>query len=285
MGTSSSGRLSGRVAMVTGASRGIGAAIAQRLGSEGATVVVAARTSELADPRFPGTLRETAQAVERVGGRAVVATADLSVAADRERLVAVAESEAGPVDILVNNAAVTFFRQVGDFELRRFDLMFEVQVKAPVHLAQLVLPGMRRRGEGWIVNVSSRASQHPTFPPGARFVAGGTVYGMCKAALERLSTGLAAELYDDGIAVNALSPAKVVPTPGTLFHGLVSPDSPPERVEQPAVMAEAALLLASAPPRSLTGRVVTSAALLEELGVRVPVGPPSTTPGDSEPVR
>ena len=113
MGVSSSScRLSGRVAVVTGASRGIGAAIAERLGSEGATVVVAARTSDHADPRFPGTLRETAEAVGRAGGRAVVATADLSVSSDRQRLVAVAEAEAGPVDILVSNAAVTFFRPV-----------------------------------------------------------------------------------------------------------------------------------------------------------------------------
>jgi NAD(P)-dependent dehydrogenase (short-subunit alcohol dehydrogenase family) len=286
MGVSSSScRLSGRVAVVTGASRGIGAAIAERLGSEGATVVVAARTLDHADPRFPGTLRETAEAVGRAGGRAVVATADLSVSSDRQRLVAVAEAEAGPVDILINNAAVTFFRPVDGFDLHRYDLMFEVQVKAPFHLAQLVLPGMRERGEGWIVNVSSGASRHPTMPPGEHAVRGGTVYGMCKAALERLSTGLAAEVYNDGVTVNALSPARVVPTPGTLFHGLVSPDSPPERVEHPAVMAEAALLLASAPPHSLTGRVVTSAALLKELGVPVPADPSSSEPEDREPVR
>ena len=77
------------------------------------------------------------------------------------------------------------------------------------------MPGMREKGRGWILNISSIAARHPAMPPAGWASRGGTVYGMCKAALERFSTGLAAELYDDNIAVNALSPTKVVPTPGT----------------------------------------------------------------------
>ena len=100
-------------------------------------------------------------------------------------------------------------------------------------------------------------------PPGPRAGRGSTVYGMCKAALERFSTGLAAELYADNIAVNALSPSRVVPTPGTLFHHLTTADNPD--AEPPAVMAEAALLLCSAEPRTLTGRVTYSQELLAEL--------------------
>jgi citronellol/citronellal dehydrogenase len=271
--TGSAGRLTGTVAVVTGASRGIGAAIAERFGREGSTVVVAARTVDKADARFPGTLTETARAVERAGGRAVVVPTDLSDPDARERLIAAAEAEAGPVDILVNNAAVTFFAPLDRFDLRRYDLMFEVQVKAAVHLCQLVLPGMRQRKQGWIVNISSRAALHPQTPPAARAPRGGTVYGMCKAALERFSTGLAAEVHGDGIAVNALSPARVVSTPGTLYHGLVRPDDPSQHVELPSVMAEAALALSSMEPGLLSGRVVTSTALLEELGWPVPSGP------------
>ena len=100
----------------------------------------------------------------------------------------------GPPDILVSNAAVSYFTPVADFSPRRYALMFAVQVEAPFELARLVLPGMRDRGRGWILNISSVAARHPSVPPG-RFAIGSTVYGMCKAALERFSTGLAAELY------------------------------------------------------------------------------------------
>jgi len=263
-GTSS---LADKVAVVTGASRGIGAAIAKRLASEGATVVLAARTVNQSDSRFQGTLGDTAREIESAGGCAVVIPTDLSRATDRQNLVTVAEKEVGPIDILVNNAAVTFFEPIESFNLKRYDLMFEVQVKAPVHLSQLILPGMRRRGRGSILNISSGAARHPKLPDGSRrSPGGGTVYGMCKAALERFSTGLAAELHDDGISVNALSPARVVPTAGTIFHNLVRPDTPERYVEPPEVMAQAALAILSAAPLTITGRVVTSAALLDEIG-------------------
>ena len=140
--------------------------------------------------------------------------------------------------------------------------------RQPFHLAALVLPGMRSRGAGWIVNISSVAARHPAIPPDAWGGRGGTVYGMCKAALERFSTGLAAELYPDNIAVNALSPTRVVPTPGTIFHHLTTEGDP--RSEPPAVMAEAALLLCHREPRTLTGRIAYSQELLAEFGLPVP---------------
>src|ERR1700719_1706977 len=146
--------------------------------------------------------------------------------------------------------------------------MFEVQVQAAFHLATLVWPAMREKGAGWILNISSGAARHPAIPPGPLARRGGTVYGMCKAALERFSTGLAAELYPDNIAVNALSPNKVVPTPGTIFHHLTTADDP--AAEPPAAMAEAALLLCHREPRTLTGRVAYSQELLGEFGVPMP---------------
>jgi NAD(P)-dependent dehydrogenase (short-subunit alcohol dehydrogenase family) len=121
-------------------------------------------------------------------------------------------------------------------------------------------------GEGWILNISSGASRHPTVPPLDRWRGGGAVYGMCKAALERLTTGLAAEAWESNVAVNALSPMRVVPTPGTRFHKLVRPEDPSQVVEPPEVMAQAALELCSRPPASLTGRLAYSQALLDELG-------------------
>jgi NAD(P)-dependent dehydrogenase (short-subunit alcohol dehydrogenase family) len=262
------GLLAGRTAIVTGASRGIGAAIAQRLAAEGARVVVTARTERDGQSPFAGTIGETVARIRDAGGSADAVAADLSRAADRERLVATATELAGPVDILVNNGAVTYFTPVLDFTPRRFALMIEVQVGAPMHLAQLVLPAMRERGHGWIVNISSRAALHPTLPPGPRAGRGGTVYGMCKAAIERFSTGLAAEVYADGIAVNALSPKRVVPTPGTVFHHLTTEDDP--NAEPPAAMAEATLALCQQPPSVLSGRIAYSLDLLAELGLPVP---------------
>ena len=171
-------------------------------------MAVAARTTVAGTSPLPGTIGETVWQIRAAGGTAEAIAADLSKPADRERLVEQATWQLGPPDILVNNAAVTYYARVEDFTPRRYALMFEVQVQAPFHLAKLVLPGMREKGAGWILNISSGAARHPAIPPGPRAARGGTVYGMCKAALERFSTGLAAELYQDNIAVNALSRAR-----------------------------------------------------------------------------
>jgi citronellol/citronellal dehydrogenase len=264
------GVLDGKVAIVTGASRGIGAEIARRFAAEGAAVAVAARTTDPGTSPLAGTIHETVGQIQAAGGIAFAIPADLSKPADREHLAQEAARQLGPVDILVNNAAVTYFVRVEDFNPRRYELMFRVQVEAPFHLATLTAPGMRERGAGWILNISSIAARHPAMPPTGWATHGGTVYGMCKAALERFSTGLAAELYDGNIAVNALSPNQVVPTPGTVFHHLTTEEDPNN--EPAAVMAEAALMLCHRDPHDLTGRITYSQDLLAELGVPVPAG-------------
>jgi citronellol/citronellal dehydrogenase len=268
------GSLEGRVVIVTGASRGIGQAIARRFAAGGAAVAITARTAEEGEHRLSGSLATTAAEILQAGGRVLSVVTDLSSQADRERLVRTAENELGPIDVLVNNAAVTYFEPVADFPERHFEVMFAVDVRAPFELAQRVLPGMRARRRGWILNISSRAAVHPAGPPyTSRF--GSSVYGMCKAAIERFSTGLASEVYDDGIAVNALSPSGLVPTPGVIFHGLTR-GVPEERLEAPEVMAEAAYALCTGDPAVLTGRVTYARPLLEELRLPVPSRTPSS---------
>jgi len=136
-----------------------------------------------------------------------------------------------------------------------------VQVYAPFHLAQLVLPAMREKKAGWIVNISSGAGIHPK-PPYTRR-GGGTVYGMCKAALERFTTGLASEVAGDGIRVNVVSPG-LVETPGTLFHNLVN-DQTRSRAQPIEYIAEAVFQLATGEVEGMTGRIEHAAPFLKEL--------------------
>jgi citronellol/citronellal dehydrogenase len=260
--------LAGKVVLVTGASRGIGAAIAERFAADGARVAVSARTVEDGDHPLPGSIAATVRTIVEAGGEAIGVAADLSDAADRDRLVSEVGERLGPIDVLVNNAAVTYFEPVETFDDSHFDLMFEVQVRAPFALSRTVVPTMRARGGGWILNISSGAARHPR-PPYRRGMRGGTVYGMCKAALERFTTGLAAEVQADGIAVNVLSPSGLVATPGVLHHGLTR-NVPAELLEPPEAMAEAAHVLCTGDPATATGQIAYALPLLEEHGIAVP---------------
>jgi citronellol/citronellal dehydrogenase len=259
--------LDGKVAVVTGASRGIGEHIARRFAAEGAAVAVSARTVEDGDHPLPGSLASTVRSITADGGTVIAVSADLAKPADRARLIDEAERQLGPIDVLVNNAAITYFEPVDHFDDRHFELMFEVQVRAPFDLSRRVLAGMRARRHGWILNISSAAARHPAGPP-FRPLGGSTVYGMCKAALERFSTGLAAEAYDDGIAVNALSPSGLVATPGVVHHGL-DRLVPKEQVEPVELIVEASYQLCTGDPVSLTGKVTYARQLLDELGIKV----------------
>lgn len=259
------GSLDGKVALVTGSSRGIGAGIALRLGMAGATVVVCARTVVETKPGLPGTIQDLANEVEKVGGKALAVAANLTSQDDRRNLIETVHQELGGIDILVNNAAVLYPGASADFPEKRYNLMFNILVQAPFELAQAVIPDMREKGAGWILNISSRAAIHPEGPPYQRR-GGGAVYGMTKAAIERFSTGLAAELYDDNIAVNALSPNLVVATPGQMFGRDYSQEMI-DRAEKTEVIAEAAHYLCSSDPKEVTGRITYSMDLVKEAGL------------------
>ncbi len=251
----------GRVAIVTGASRGIGAAIAERLAEAGARVACSARTLTPVE-KYQGSLTETVERITSAGGKAVAVRADLNLAEDRSNLVSQTVEQLGPVDILVNNGAITYYMPFTEFTEKRWRLMFEVQVRAPYELAQFVVPGMIECGEGWILNISSRAgihSQGPPFDPVEREW-GFSAYSMAKAALDRFSTTLASELYPDGVRVNSLAPWDNVATSGASTHDLVNKFN----LEDVSLMAEAALALCAG-PLSLTGNVAYSQPLLAQL--------------------
>lgn len=252
----------GKVALVTGCSRGLGKAIAQRLAQDGATVALTARTME-PDPRYQGSLSQTLQEIESAGGSAVAVAADLSHSDDRERLFAEVVEKIGPPDILVNNAAVTFLRPLDQFPERRVRLMMEMHVMAPLHLTQLAIPAMRERGRGWVLNVTSVGGDLPDGPPFCDFdrSAGFGIYGTVKAALNRLTKSLAAELYDDGIAVNAAAPTNPVATPGAGTLDLAKTDT-----EDISLITETALVLCTGDPKSMTGRIAHTQKFLKEIG-------------------
>jgi NAD(P)-dependent dehydrogenase (short-subunit alcohol dehydrogenase family) len=249
---------------VTGASRGIGAGIAERLAAEGARVALVARTKAAGDHALPGSLDEMRARIEARGGTAYARVADLSDAElDRARLVDEVEAALGPVDILVNNAAAAFYLPFLEISEKRFRITYEMNVRTPWLLAQRVLPGMIERRRGWILNISSAAALLPKGPPfgSAVTITRGTVYGSSKQALNRWTAGLAAEMYPHGIAVNALSPQASVLTPGAVAVTAI----PEETVEPMETMVEAALALCTCTAEQRTGRIDYSLALLKEL--------------------
>ena len=262
------GRLDGKVVVVTGASRGIGAEIARLFAAEGGRVVAAARTLREGDHPLAGSLETTVAAIHAAGGVAEAVTANIAEPAECEKLIAAARRIYGPVDVLVNNAALTYYLPITDYPLNRWMRSWAVNFHAPFILSQLVLRDMIPRRGGAIVNISSGAAIGPGRGPyadpavGAR---GGTCYGAEKAALERFTQGLASEVYPHRISVTCVSPSQVVPTPGTVYHRLVKSIDDP-RGEPPVLMAQAALLLATEPLDRVTGRVTYSQQILKEFG-------------------
>jgi len=254
--------LRGKVALVTGASRGIGRAIAQRFASAGATVVVTARSVDkpAGGIRFntvktvPGTLSETVALIEQAGGKAIPLAADLDNPADRDSLVDRAVKAAGRLDILVNNAGFADYGRAEDLSLETFDRTIEHYFRVPFVLCQKAIPHMKAQGAGWIVNVGSVTALAPTKPYADYQKAGGElIYAACKAALNRFTQGLAAELVDANIAVNEVGPSTAIRTPGA--SELIPEDFPTEDVEY---LAETALALAHRPAAERTGLITYS---------------------------
>jgi len=261
------GKLDGKSAIITGASRGIGQEISELFAAEGAKVVCAARTVTEGDHPLEGSLARTIKNITDNGGEAIAVAANISVEEECLSLVEQARSAYGPVDILVNNAALNYYIPTVDYPTNRWVRSFAINVHAPFILSKTVLTDMVSGRGGAIVNISSGAAIGPGRGPYEdQHARGGVMYGATKAALERMTQGLAQELSQHGnISVTAVSPSRVVPTPGTVFHKLVDGMEDPKG-EHPSLMAKAALLLASEPVNKVNGRVTYSQQILKEFG-------------------
>ena len=256
----------GRVALVTGASRGIGRAIAKRLSAEGAAVVVNASRMG-SHEGLAGTLEQTVSELQADGGKAHAVAADLSDPAAREGLVERASEPFGPVDILVNNAAVATMKLPSQSTSAERSHMFEVNVNAPVDLAQQAIPSMQERGGGWILNITSASARQPEVPYRDSKMAAWIIgpYGSTKAALDRYTAALADELASHDIFVNAMAPVAIVLTQGADYVRDIARKNP-DMVEPVEMMAEAALELCTG---RHVGRVVYSRHILHEVGRKV----------------
>jgi len=282
-------RLKSRIAIVTGASRGLGRAIALAMAAEGAAVAVVARTQQVWDPRMPGTIHDTVDQIRAAGGHAIAVAADLSEEDEVSRIVETVRSALGPIDILVNNAAITMGGRppapgeapraakavqiraapsIGDFPLKAYRLHFAVNLFAAFRLMQLVLPDMYLARRGAIINVSSAAAFFPgegpyTAAPGTAAL---LAYGSTKAALHNLTQAVALESQSKGVAVNVLLPSLPIPTPGSsalLAGQLITEWASPEG------FAQAAIELALVSPDVRTGQILFHEDLLHpELGRR-----------------
>ena len=256
------GILRGRVALVTGGSRGIGRAIAQRLAAAGATVVVTARSVDrpATGTRFgsqrsvPGTLAETVALIEGAGGKAIALAADLEEPGDVGSLIERTVRAAGRIDILVNNAGFADYARVDDMALETFERTVNHYLRTPFALAKAAIAHMKAHGAGWIVNIGSVTALPPTRPYADYARSGGdSVYASVKAALHRLTQGLAAEMFDHNIAVNAVGPSTAIRTPGA--DELIPSDYPTEHVEY---LAETVLAMCHLPAAERTGLVAFS---------------------------
>jgi len=247
-------QLDGKVAIVTGASRGVGAATAIMLAERGCKVACAARATDAAPVPIPGTIDETVRKIRDAGGDAFAVPTNLAKEAEVERMVASTIDHFGRVDVLVNNAAITFPGDL-DLDMKRFDLVMNVDLRAPLQAIRAVMPSLKAQRGGSILNISSSA--------GLNYFPGLMAYGMAKAALEHLTVSAAHQLRPFDVAVNTFRIDVPVASEGFVFN---LPDVDHSDWEPSEVAAEGIVWMLEQPP-SYTGQNVGMARLREEQGI------------------
>lgn len=254
MGTPVPGRHEGRVALVTGASRGIGRAVAKRLAAEGATVVVAAKSRD-AHATLPGTIVDCVEEIRAAGGSASWFQVDVREEAQVAAMVQHAIDEHGRIDYLFNNAGAIFLGPVTAVPAKRFDLMFQVNVRAAHLAAHYALPHMVAQGFGHVVNFSPPLHLDPS--PGM------APYMVTKLGMTRIAMGIAEEHRGDGIAANTIWPVTMIDTAAVRVNGM----GDESQYRTPEIIADAMSELLSRDPAECTARQLTDEEILREAGL------------------
>lgn len=262
--------LDGKAAIVAGATRGIGHDIALYLARAGAAVAVAARSTEVRDPRWPVTIHDVAREIEDEGGQALPIRLDLRDPASCAGCVEETVERLGRLDILVNNAAVQARGTIETMAPRHIDLMYHVNLRGPILLIRAAIPHMRAIGGGHVINISSRGAVNlppGPYPTGERRPTS-YFYGPTKAALDRLNQQLALEHQADNISFNCLSPDRQVTTPGVaLLRNIDDPDAPLLDVEVAHDLGKSAVWICSQPPGSYTGNILYDTEVVARQGL------------------
>ncbi|MEO8673437.1 MAG: NAD(P)-dependent oxidoreductase [Tahibacter sp.] len=250
--------LRGRTLFVTGASRGIGLAIAKRAARDGANIVIAAK-SEVANPKLPGTIHTAAAEIEAAGGKALALKVDVREEAEVQAAVAQAVAHFGGIDILVNNASAIWLAGINGTPMKRYDLMHQVNVRGSYLCTQACLPHLKRALNPHILMLS------PPLNMASKWFAHHTAYTMSKYGMSLAAFGLAAELAKDGVAVNALWPRTVIDTAALAMLGGMAR---PENCRSADIMADAAHWIFTQPSRGLSGQFLLDEEVLRRAGVK-----------------
>jgi citronellol/citronellal dehydrogenase len=251
--------LKNKTLFITGASRGIGHAIAMRAAADGANIVIAAKTTER-HPKLPGTIFTAAEDVERAGGNALTVATDIRDEAQVDAAIAAAVATFGGIDILVNNASAISLTGTLDTPIKRFDLMHQVNVRGTYLCSQKAIPYLAKAGNPHILNIAPPL--HSTLT--ARWFAPHAAYTMAKYGMSLCVLGMAAEFRAAGIAVNALWPRTTIDTEAIR---LIAGQQARSRARSPQIMADAAYWILTQPSRNITGRFFLDDEVLRSAGV------------------
>lgn len=248
--------LHGKTLFITGASRGIGLAIALRAARDGAQIAIAAK-SAVPNPKLPGTIHSAAAAVEAAGGKALALRCDIRDEAEVEAAIAATVAHFGGIDILVNNASAIWLRGIAQTPMKRFDLMQQVNARGTFLCTQKALPHLLRAANPHVLSLAPPPSLEP------RWWGPHTAYTLSKMGMSLVTLGLAEELAGEGIAINALWPRSVIATDALNMI----PGVDPARCRTPAIVADAAHAILTRPARGFSGQFLIDEEVLRQAGV------------------
>jgi len=250
--------LAGKTLFISGASRGIGLAIALRAAGDGANIAIAAKTAE-PHPKLPGTIYTAAEAVERAGGKALPLVVDVRDEAAVKDALAETAARFGGIDIVVNNASAIQLTPVADTDMKRFDLMHQINARGTFVVSKWAISHLEKAANPHILMLS------PPLDMKEKWFAPHTAYSMAKFGMSLVVLGLAGELRPQGIAVNALWPRTVIAT--AAVQNLLGGEAMMRQARKPDIMADAAYAVFSAPSRELTGQFLIDDNFLAQQGI------------------